>query len=242
MSKNMLVLRHVPHESLGTLADSFETFGLQYQYRDLFTQHESRFEPGEWAALVVLGGPMNVDETDRYPFLATEIDWIRQALAAGLPILGVCLGAQLLSKALGSRVYANRVKEIGWYPLWITDEGRRDRLFAGSSGIETAFQWHGDTFDLPAGAVLLATTPECRHQAFRYGETAYGLQFHLEMTGEMVDDWLAAPESCAELGQLDYIHPQAILAQTPVQIQAMSALAERVFARFAELCKTHASS
>jgi GMP synthase (glutamine-hydrolysing) len=242
MSNQILVLRHVPHESLGTLAVYFEEAGLEYQYHDMFEPTESTLNSSQWLALVVLGGPMNVDEVDRYPFLETEIDWIRQALAAKLPILGICLGSQLLAKALGSRVYPNRVKEIGWYPLCITDEGQRDQLFAGSADGETTFQWHGDTFDLPTGAVLLATTPQCRHQGFRYGETAYGLQFHLEMTAEMIDEWLAAPESCAEISRLDYIHPQAILAQTPAQLQAMSELADRVFGRFAELCKRHAGS
>jgi GMP synthase (glutamine-hydrolysing) len=236
MKRKVLAIRHVPHESLGTLQHYLEAAGMECEYLDAFKGSAGDFNPRDWTALIVLGGPMSVDQTDRYPFLATELDWIRQALDAQLPLLGICLGAQLLAKALGSRVYPNGVKEIGWYPIEITAKGRNDSLFAGSQRFETVFHWHGDTFDLPTGAVLLASSEECKHQAFRFGHNAWGLQFHLEMTGEMVDDWLVEPENCGELSGLEYIHPEAILAQTPAQLSAMSALAERVFGRFAQMC------
>ena len=108
-------------------------------------------------------------------------------MIADLPVLGICLGAQLLAKTLGARVYPNRVKEIGWYPIELTPAAADDPLFA-QSGAQTVFQWHGDTFDLPAGAVHLARSPLCENQAFRYGHNAYGLQFHIEMTAAMIDD------------------------------------------------------
>ena len=134
---------------------------------------------------------MNVDEVEKYPHLAQEVEWIKQALAAGLPTLGICLGAQLLAKALGAKVYPNRVKEIGWYSAELTPHADRDPLFEGGGKQITVFHWHGDTFDLPPGTVRLAESKLCRNQAFRYGRSAYGLQFHIEMTAELIDSWLA---------------------------------------------------
>ena len=239
----VLALRHVPYETLGTLSNHLTRAGLEFRYWDLgesggAANSSQRFDPANWSALVVLGGPMNVDDTRRHPFLTDEVLWIRQSLRARLPILGICLGSQLLAKALGARVYANGVKEIGWYSLQITEQGQQDPLFRGSAPIETVFQWHGDTFDLPEGSVLLASSEQCKNQAFRHGANAYGLQFHLEMTPEMIDQWLAEPACSGELAELEYIHPQAILAQTPAQFAAMRPLADRVLNRFVELCQS----
>ena len=124
--KPIPILRHVPHESAGTLEDALAAAGLQFRYVDLFQQIPSDADLDLTAApgLVVMGGPMNVDETDKYPFLTAEIEWIRQALAARLPTLGICLGSQLLAKACGAKVFSNRVKEIGWYTSRVEAGGR----------------------------------------------------------------------------------------------------------------------
>jgi GMP synthase (glutamine-hydrolysing) len=127
------------------------------------------------------------------------------------------------------------VKEIGWYELDLTPAAQTDPLFAGCRPVETVFQWHGDTFDLPPGAVHLARSKLCKHQAFRFGPAAYGLQFHVEMTPEMVESWLDEAENCRELSGLDYIHPAAILAQLPHCFPAMESLGRRVLSRFAAL-------
>jgi GMP synthase-like glutamine amidotransferase len=127
--------------------------------------------------ICIMGGPMNVYEEDRHPWLKDESAWIRSFLGTDIPMLGVCLGAQLLADALGSKVYANRVKEIGWMPVRWSEQARS--LFPG---LETSLQvlhWHGDTFDLPGGGLLLASSAHCLNQAFLY-ENALGLQFHLE--------------------------------------------------------------
>jgi GMP synthase (glutamine-hydrolysing) len=184
-----------------------------------------------------MGGPMNVDETERYPALAHEVAWLQKAVEAEIPVLGVCLGSQLLAKALGARVYANRVKEIGWYDIELVSSAADDPLFAGSPQTINIFQWHGDTFDLPAGAVQLARSPQCENQAFRFGKSAYGLQFHLEVTAEIIDDWLGEPGNCGELSQVPYIEPEAIRRETPVRLPVMEKHASGVFDRFAEMCQ-----
>jgi GMP synthase-like glutamine amidotransferase len=234
--KPILVLQHVPHENMASLETHFERAGLAWQYVELFRQVPPRLDLAQAAGLVVLGGPMNVDEVDKFPFLAREVEWIRQAVAAGLPLLGICLGAQLLAKAMGARVYPNAVKEIGWYEIELQPAASDDLLFAGSAARQTVFQWHGDTFDLPPGAVHLALSRQCRQQAFRCGRAAWGLQFHIEMTPALVAAWLAEAENCRELAGLDYIDPQAIAAETPQKMPAMQALGDRVLPRFVSLC------
>ena len=240
----VLVLRHMPREDLGAIASHLSNAGLTWEYLDTIGKADSA--PAEiakpdlrrLAGMIVLGGPMNVDEVEKYPVLGQELQWIREVLTLGLPLLGVCLGAQLLAKALGARVYPNQVKEIGWYELEMLPATAEDPLFAGCAQRGTVFQWHGDTFDLPPGARRLARSAQCRHQAFSYGPAAYGLQFHIEMTAEMIDDWLAAPENCAELAAFDYIAPAAILAATAESLPKMRLLGDRVLSRFAAQCRS----
>lgn len=234
---DLLVLRHVRHESLGSLAGVFRRAGLTYEYVDLADDPLRSFDPRPLAGLVVLGGPMNVDETDEHPHLATEVEWLRAAVADDLPVLGLCLGAQLLAKSLGARVRPNGVKEIGWYAIETTPAAAGDRLFAHCRPRETVFQWHGDTFDLPAGAVHLAESPQCRRQAFRFGRSAYALQFHLEVTAEIVDEWLGEPGNHCEVEGLRDIDPREIRARTPQELPGMAALGEKVFGEFAAICR-----
>lgn len=204
---------------------------------DLFAETPKVLPLDAAAGLVILGGPMNVDEVETYPFLLTELDWIRQAVDRELPLLGICLGAQLLAKALGNRVYHNPVKEIGWYEVELLPAARDDRLFGGRGPVETVFQWHGDTFDLPEGAVHLARSASCPSQAFRVGQSAYGVQFHVEMTPRLIDEWLEEPHFSAEVAALDYIDPAAIRAQVPRRIAAMNSFSGCLLGRFAECCR-----
>lgn len=234
--KPVLVLQHVRRETLGSLESVLRQAGLTWQYVELFTGVPERLDLDRASGLIVLGGPMNVDETDRYPFLAAEVQWIRQAVQRSLPMLGICLGSQLLAKAFGARVFPNPVKEIGWYEVELTPAAAEDLLFAQCPPRPVVFQWHGDTFDLPPEAVLLATSPLCRHQAFRIGRQAYGLQFHIEMTAELIDTWLAYPENDAELAGLPYIDPQQIRQQTPAMLPRLQAVGSEVLCRFARLC------
>jgi GMP synthase (glutamine-hydrolysing) len=240
--KHVRVVRHVPQEALGNLEAVLRSRGLELDVVDCFAEdwpaiERAGFQPHELAGLVVMGGPMNADETERYPFLATDVDWLRQAVAAGLPTLGICLGAQLLAKSLGARVVRNRIKEIGWHEIELLPAALADPLLAGSRAAETVFQWHGDTFDLPPGAVHLARSAACEQQIFRYGSGAYGLQFHLEITAEMVGDWLVDPDLCGELKGSDEIDPREIRRRAADEVAKMAPLAERIFGRFAAMCR-----
>lgn len=238
--KPVIVLQQVPHETPGTLATVLADAGLSVQVIELFRQIPDSLQLDSAAGLIVLGGPMNVDQTDRYPFLKSEIGWILHALENNLPTLGICLGSQLLAKALGAPVYPNEVKEIGWYEIELTPQASSDGLFAGCEQRQTVFQWHGDTFELPAGAVHLARSELCGAQAFRCGPNAYGLQLHIEVTAEMVDQWLAEPDNREELARLDYIDPNHIRSRTPDAIAAMQALGHKILPRFATMCRENA--
>jgi len=235
--KPILVFQQAPTEKLGTLESRFRDAGLSWQYLELFRAVPERLDLQEAAGLVVLGGPMNVDDVQKHPFLQSEVRWIQEALEAQLPLLGICLGAQLLAKSLGAKVSPNHVKEIGWYEIGLTPEAAHDPLFAGCGPRQTVFQWHGDTFDLPAGAVHLARSEFCPHQAFRYGPSAWGLQFHIEMTVQLIHDWMDDPHNRRELAALTYIDPTAIRLHTPELLPHMESLGQVILPRFAALCR-----
>jgi GMP synthase (glutamine-hydrolysing) len=183
----ILVLQHHPVENLGTIADALEEAALAWQYVRV---HEGHPVPGDMkgaGGLIVMGGPMGVYQADRYPFLRDEMRLIESAAKDNLPILGVCLGAQIVAAALGANVTKNPAgKEIGWHPVSLSAAANEDRLFTGVAAKITPFHWHGDIFELPAGAVSLAESDKTPCQAFRYGDNAYALQFHLEVTGDAV--------------------------------------------------------
>lgn len=233
----ILVLRHVPHEDLGIFVDILGEEKIAFDYLNLY-EGLGPISMENYNALIILGGPMNVYETDQYPFLANEELAIKDAILKKIPVLGICLGAQLIAKALGAKVFPNDVKEIGWYPLIITDTGMSDPLCQHFNFKENVFQWHGDTFDLPEGAMQLASSPACRNQAFRFGDRVYGLQFHIEVTQEMVEEWLKEPENMRELaGLAGKIDPEAILKETPGRIEELNKLGRRFFKEFLGLVK-----
>ncbi len=196
----ILVIRHVDIEGPGTLGDFFAAGGMDVLQADVYSG--ARLPRGLRGidAVVSLGGPMNVYEDKRYPFLLAEERILKQALEKGLPVLGICLGAQLLAKSCGAKVFKSPVREIGWRRVTLTVEGRRDRLFSGIPERPEVFEWHEDTFGIPAGGVLLARSAGCRNQAFRVGRNAYGLQFHVEVTPAMIRGWIGryAGDGCPD--------------------------------------------
>ncbi|MGE5648251.1 MAG: type 1 glutamine amidotransferase [Acidobacteriota bacterium] len=196
----VIVFRHVSFESAGLIAPALEARGLKLEYADLFVNPEP---PADWrsaAALVFMGGPMSAN--DNLPFIRRELAVLEEALGHGTPVLGVCLGAQLLARAAGARVYRNPVKEIGWAPVLWTEAARRDPLFRGLDAPEVLFHWHGETFDLPRGAEWLASSAVCRNQAFRISQASYGLQFHLEVTPAMIAGWCSEHANAGDVAGL----------------------------------------
>jgi len=182
-----IALRHVAFEDLGLLAPLLAKRGHEVRYVDVPTADLEDFDPLTPDLLVVLGGPIGVYENHLYPFLDTETELLARRLAARRPTLGICLGSQLMAKALGARVYPSGVKEIGWATLTLTPEGRDSPLRHLDS--TPVLHWHGDTFDLPEGAERLASTAVCKNQAFRIGDAALALQFHIEASGRALEAW-----------------------------------------------------
>ncbi len=179
------VLQHVPFEGLGHIDSWIRHRGHRLTLSRLY--EESKLpDPAAFDRLVILGGPMNIYEEAAYPWLAEEKALIRATVAAGKSAVGICLGAQLLADALGSRVYAGSHREIGWFPVRLTAAGRRSAWSEGLPAETTVFHWHGDTFDLPSGAVHLFESEACANQAFLCDNRILGLQFHLESTPETV--------------------------------------------------------
>lgn len=226
----ILALQHVECEPMGWFEDHLREWGIPFEYRYLYAGDPVPRSLKGFTGLIVMGGPMNVYEEEVYPFLRDETDLLRAALAEDLPVLGVCLGSQLIAKAAGARVRRAPWKEIGWCPLALTPEGRRDPLLRGLGPEFPVFQWHGDTFDLPPGGLLLARSP-VGHQAFRLGNRIYALQFHLEVTASLIETWLEtyADELAALKGEVD---PQAVLARVPTELPALHDRCRRFFDGF----------
>ena len=176
-------LQHVPFEGLA----SIESWAIKGRHSLSVTRlyaNESLPAVNEIDWLIVMGGPMNIHEDDKYPWLTHEKRFIEAAIKGDKTVIGVCLGAQLIAHVLGARVYQGPYKEIGWYPISLTDEAKHAPVFASLPPEFMVFHWHGDTFDLPPGATRLAYSDACRNQAFVYKEKVLGLQFHLETTRE----------------------------------------------------------
>lgn len=234
--KRLLVFQHVPHEILGTFNPLLKAAGFRIRYLNFGRTPDAKPNVEKYDGLIILGGPMCVDQVDGHPHLLTEIEAIRTAMELHMPVLGICLGAQLIAKALGAKVRRSPVKEIGWYDVTPTPEGEKDPLFGCFSGTEKIFQWHGDTFDIPHEAVHLATSPDCANQAFRFGDRTYGLQFHLEVDEALIERWLQTPVHVRELEHLEgRISADRIRAETQQYIADSTLLGERLFGEYIRL-------
>lgn len=204
----ILVLVHVESEGPGTLGTFLEAAGAEIRIARLYAGDKLPSEPTGLDAVVSMGGPMNVYEEDAYPFLRRETILLRNAVDGNLPVLGLCLGAQMIAKARGARVTKSPVKEVGWAKIGLTDAGKKDSLFAGLPDTLDVLQWHEDMFEVPEGGTLLAASEACPHQALRY-RNALGLQFHLEINEEMLREWFADSPLLEEIvGKYQEIAPQ----------------------------------
>ena len=187
--RSAVALRHVAFEDLGLLSGVLAAAGFAVSSRDAALDDLADPALLDADLLIVLGGPIGVYEVDAYPFLVKEIDLLQRRLARGRPVLGICLGCQLMAKALGARVFAGPVKEIGWGRLDVTGPGRASCLAPLDDDGARVLHWHGDTFDLPEGAVRLASNEIYENQAFAFGKSALALQFHLEADPLRLPQW-----------------------------------------------------
>jgi len=192
--KPVLCIRNDPDDTLGITAAVLGEAGVPLVRVDAFEPDVRWPQLEEIGGLIVFGGEMNVDDTDRHPVLLTQRALTRRAVDAGLPVLGICLGAQMLARAFDARVYRAPVRELGFKPVRVTEVGQEDALLVAFHTGDRVFQWHEDTFDLPAGAELLVAGDDVPIQAFRLGRTAWGVQFHFEVDAEGVEAWLRVAE------------------------------------------------
>lgn len=193
----VLICKNIGTEGPGTIEDYLKLQKIPYEIVDL-SSGEGLPPSDNFNILIMMGGPMSVNEDDIYPYIKKEEGLVRDFISKDRKILGVCLGAQIMAKALGSKVYVGPEKEIGWYDIELTEEGMRDRYMKNLAMHPVVkdfwrrfrvFHWHGETFDIPQGAVRLAGSAIYPNQAFRYGKNAYAFQFHIEVSKEMIYDW-----------------------------------------------------
>lgn len=230
------IRHHMPHE-LGTGAEMFDAAGVPYRYLDAWIEPASGWPtPLEVSGLVVLGGEMNADEVVRHPFLGPERALLTAAVEAGTPVLGICLGAQLMARAMDADVARSPTPELGFHPIRLTEEGRRDPLLSWFDGVPRVFQWHVDTFDLPEGATLLCESDGVPHQAFRVGSHAYAVQFHFEASEAGIAAWCErwAEDIRAGWGTT----PEAVLEEVRAFHAAQLPAARAAFGAFADLARS----
>ncbi|MEN5061460.1 glutamine amidotransferase [Luteimonas sp. TWI1416] len=232
----ILVFQHVAAEPLGTLDPLIRRRGHRIRFVNFEREPDAQPTVDRYRGLIVLGGPMNVEDRHARAHLLTELRAIERMLELGRPVLGICLGAQLLAHVLGAPVRRIARPEIGWYPLRSTEAGLGDPVLAPLGAGAPVFQWHGRHFEIPGSAVHLARTDSCEQQAFRYGDNAYGFQFHLEMDAPLIERWLGTPAYRDELASAGLPHDaDAIRALTAQHIAPMQARAEAVFNTFLDL-------
>lgn len=226
--RKVLVFQHVAHEILGTLNPLLKARGLRVRYVNFDRNPDEKPSIEKYDGLIVLGGQMGVYEADKYTHIKVEMQLIEQALKKQIPVLGICLGAQILAHVLGASVRKSPTKEVGWHDIDLTTEGTQDPLLGHFKTREKIFQMHGDTFDIPKSAVHLASSTACLGQAFRHGENVYGLQFHLEVDEGMIQRWMTNPMSASEdVGR--------IRAETSTYLENSVQLSQKTFDRFIDL-------
>lgn len=226
-------LQHVPFEGPAYIGEWAGRNGHELSGTALYNGGTPP-DPAGFDCLVVMGGPMGVDDISQYAWLAPEKRFIEAAIHAGKQVLGICLGAQLIAQVLGARVFRNKEKEIGWYPVTVTATAGQAKMGGIFPETFQAFHWHGDTFDLPAGAVHLARSEACRHQAFSCGENILALQFHLESTRESIDLLI---ENCGdEMVAGKYIQSEEMLRRQSERIGPSNGLMKSILEGIADRC------
>ncbi|HEX9296386.1 MAG TPA: gamma-glutamyl-gamma-aminobutyrate hydrolase family protein [Polyangiaceae bacterium] len=229
---HVLVVQHVAHETPGLVEPALRAKDIERRFVRPFAGDRVPEDAADAVGLVVLGGPMGVYESERYPHLRDEMRLIERTLRAGCPVLGICLGSQLLAHVLGAAVTKGQRKEVGWHRVTLGEAALSDPLFKTVESSFVAFHWHGDRFDLPKGATHLVGSELTQNQAFRYGSYAYGLLLHLELDAEMIAGMVQAfPADLEDTGQ----SPEGILEGAREHLGPLSERGSRVLAGWADL-------
>jgi GMP synthase (glutamine-hydrolysing) len=226
------VIQHVEIEPLGIISDVLEMKNIQTEHTHVYRGDTVPTNLDGAGALILMGGPMGANDFDEYPTLLDELRLIGVALERRLPLLGICLGSQLIATALGESVYPGEKKEIGWHQVIPSHEAANDPLMSNLREPFAGLHWHGDIFDLPADAELLASSAQTECQAFRYEENVYGFLFHMEITEQMIADWTHHfADEAEETGQTS----DKIRSQSRELLPQLHERGRQVFERWAEL-------
>ena len=232
---SVTIIQHIDCETPGIIADCLQSAGIEMHFVRTFNGNPIPSSLDLQAGLIVMGGPMSVYDHGRFPFLLEEQRLIEQALKDDKPVLGICLGSQLMAATLGAEVKRGRQKEIGWYPVSLTESAATDALWQKLPSRFTAYHWHGDIYDLPQGAVSLAASELAPCQGFRYGEKAYGFLFHMEVTEKIIGNMVK--KFSGEL-EAENITASSIIAKSKDHLQQLQTIGGRVFGRWVKLLET----
>lgn len=235
MPKTALLLKQAPEEPGGLFEEILQEQQWKLEIRPLFSGSPLTLSLREFGMIMILGGPMDLPDSKGVFLFKKEIPFIRQALKIGSPVLGINLGAGLMARALGARVYPGPHKEIGWSWINQTPLAKTDPLFSKLEPYLLVFEWHGETFDLPTGAVCLAGNRAFPNQAFRFGPLSYGLQFHLEVTEPMIKTWLSLWAKAIELAEPQPLTPEDILVDARIYLDRLHAQARIFFLGYLKL-------
>jgi GMP synthase (glutamine-hydrolysing) len=231
---SVTLLQHIHCETPGIISDCLQSAGIDMRFVRTFERNPIPSNLDTQAGLIVMGGPMSVYDHDQFPFLLEEQRLIEEALKDDKPVLGVCLGSQLLAATLGAEVKSGAQKEIGWHPVTLTEYAATDALWKELPARFTAYHWHGDVYDLPQGAVSLASSELTPCQGFRYGANAYGFLFHMEVTEKIIKNMVA--EFQDELEE-QRITAGSIIQKTRDYLSELQTVGSKVFRRWAKSLK-----
>lgn len=231
----ILILKHVEIEGPETIGKFFVDQGFEIRVLDLYAGDRLPQDFNNLEAVISLGGPMNVYEEDKHLFLKDEDIFLKEVLAREIPFMGICLGSQLLAKAAQARVGRSPQKEIGFSPVQLSVEGKKDPLFQNVAGQFDTFQWHEDMFEIPTAGKLLASSSVCPHQAFRYGKNAYGLQFHIEITDKSIREW--SDESIRQGDSAFKMQKEIMLKDYQKKKEQFHGIADKIYENFLEIIK-----
>lgn len=216
-SRPILLIQHAPHEHPAALRRALATQGIPVRWIHPY-RGDAYPDVGEIGGIISLGGPMSSNDETEHGWIRPEIRLLQGALHRKLPILGICLGGQLLARALGKRVFANPVAEVGWFPLDLTAAGRRDRIFSAAPGTPTVYHFHFETFETPEGAGCLARSDGCERQAYKLDEQTYGLQFHPEADHQLLAEWMALDGFDQEIREIQARFGEKTVQSSDVQL------------------------